>query len=130
MFSLIITVMAIVLVLALAVATLWYGGDAFKNNKVKANVATVMAGGNQISGAVEAYKAQKGSVPATIDDLVSANLLNGVPQGTWAFANDYIVQSTVSAAECAEANRQLGFNGVPDCSDATVNGVTACCSAP
>lgn len=128
MFSLIISLVAIALVVVLAVATMWYGGDAFTKNKVKSNVATVMAAGNQISGAVEAYKANYGSAPTTLDELVSKKLLNNVPQGSWQFANDYIVQGAVSQAECTEANRQLGFIGVPDCADPTVTGVTACCS--
>lgn len=134
MFSLIITIVSIALVAALAVATIYYGGDAFNRNGQKAAVAKVMTTGSQISGAVEAYKAQKGTAPASIDELVTANFLSAVPAGSWTFANNYIVASSVNEEQCAEANRQLGIkdangNGlVPGCGDASVNGITACCS--
>ena len=131
MFSLIITIISIALVAALAVATLYYGGEAFTKNDTKAKALKVVNGGAQINGAVELYKAQKGQVPATLDELVDAKLLKSIPEGTWALGDDYIVASGLSELQCKEANRQLGFTGpIPACDTPDVTGKTACCSTP
>lgn len=132
MFSLIITIISIALVAALAVATLYYGGDAFNKNGVRAQAVKVVNAGQQINGAVEMYKAQKGEVPKTLDDLVDTKLLKGIPEGNWTMANDYIVATGVSEMQCREANRQLGrvSNDIPACDAAEVQGITACCSTP
>jgi type II secretory pathway pseudopilin PulG len=132
MFSLIITIISIALVAALAVATIYYGGPAFQNNGTRAAAVKVVNAGQQINGAVEMYKAQKGDVPATLDDLVTSNLLKSIPAGTWAMQNDYIVATGISELQCLEANRQLGRTEtvVPACSEPTLVGVTACCSTP
>lgn len=132
MFSLIITIISIALVAALAVATIYYCGDAFNKNSVRSDAVKVVNAGQQINGAVEMYKAQKGQVPATLDDLVSSNLLKSIPQGTWTMQNDYIVATGVSALQCMEANRQLGRTDsvIPTCDDPAITGLTACCSTP
>lgn len=132
MFSLIITIISIALVAALAVATIYYGGAAFTKNGTKAEAVKVVNAGQQINGAIEMYKAQKGTVPATLDDLVTANLLKGVPQGEWAMTDDYVVATGIDELQCLEANRQLGLklSSVPECTDSTIQGKTACCSTP
>ena len=42
MFSLIITIISIALVAALAVATIYYGGDAFNQGTTKAKASTIV----------------------------------------------------------------------------------------
>jgi type II secretory pathway pseudopilin PulG len=132
MFSLIITIISIALVAALAVATIYYGGDVFKKNGTKAKAVKVVNAGQQINGAIEVYKAQKGTVPATLDDLVTANVLKSIPAGDWAMADDYVVATGIDELQCLEANRQLGRTSttVPACDDPTIQGVTACCMTP
>lgn len=132
MFSLIVTIISIALVAALAVATIYYGGIAFQNNGTRAAAVKVVNAGQQINGAVEMYKAQRGQVPATLDDLVTSNLLQSIPAGTWTMQNDYIVATGVTELQCLEANRQLGRTDstVPACSDPLLVGITACCSTP
>jgi hypothetical protein len=132
MFSLIITIISIALVAALAVATIYYGGDVFKKGGTKAEAARIMTAGAQINGAVETYKATQGDVPATLNDLVTSKFLTAIPQGEWTLANDYIVATGITEEQCKEANRQLGITGatVPACTDTSVQGITACCSTP
>ena len=55
MFSLIITIISIALVAALALATLYFGGDAFNQGSAKASAATVVNQAQQISGANTLY---------------------------------------------------------------------------
>lgn len=132
MFSLIVAVISIALVAVLAAATIYYGGDAFKKNGVKAKAVQVVNAGQQINGAIEVYKAQKGTVPASLDNLISENVLKSIPEGTWTMADDYVVATGIDEAQCLEANRQLGRTEttVPACDDPELAGVTACCEAP
>lgn len=63
MFSLIITIISIVLVGLLAVATIYYGGDSFSNRGPEAQAATILNQGQQISGAMELWHVDgKGSL--------------------------------------------------------------------
>lgn len=132
MFSLIITIISIALVAALAVATIYYGGDIFSQQGTKAKAVKVVNAGQQINGAIEVYKAQKGTVPATLDDLVTNKMLKSLPQGEWAMADDYVVATGIDELQCLEANRQLGRPAatVPACDDPAIQGVTACCMTP
>jgi hypothetical protein len=131
MFSLLITIISIALVAALAVATIYYGGDVFKKGGAKAESARIMTGGAQINGAVETYKATQGKVPDTLNDLVTSKFLSSIPQGEWSMANDYIVASGISEEQCLEANRQLGISApIPSCNAPEIQGITACCVTP
>lgn len=131
MFSLIITIISIALVAVLAVATIYYGGATFTKSGNKAAATRILTAGAQINGAVEMYKGTRGEVPATLDDLVSTNLLKSIPAGEWTTANDYVVASGINELQCKEANLQLGIVGdVPACTDEAISGVTACCSIP
>ena len=63
MFSLIITIISIALVAALALATLYYGGNAFNKGSAEANASKIINEGQQVNGAVQlarADAAQKG----------------------------------------------------------------------
>ena len=129
MFSLIITIISIALVAALAVATIYYGGESFKNNGVKAAAARVVNGGSQINGAVEAFKATTGTVPSSLDDLVTSKFLSVIPAGVWAVQTDYVVATGLSVEQCTEANRQLNITVTPSCTDPLASGISACCSS-
>lgn len=63
MFSLIITIISIALVAALAVATIYYGGDAFNQGTSKAKASTVVNQAQQIAGAATLYKSNGGNLP-------------------------------------------------------------------
>jgi type II secretory pathway pseudopilin PulG len=131
MFSLIITIISIALVAALAVATIYYGGDTFRRSGLKAEAAKVVTSGMQINGAMQVYKAQNSAYPSSLDELVSANLLRSIPKGEWAMIDDYIIATGIKELQCVEANRQLGITGpIPACTDAAITSVTACCSTP
>lgn len=72
MFQLIVAVISIALVAALALASIFYGGEAFTRGQLKAQVATMINQGQQISGANTLYKTDKGGVDAdSVADLVA-----------------------------------------------------------
>lgn len=79
MFSLIITIISISLVAVLALATLYYGGSAFKSGAVRAEASTILLQGQQLLGASELYFLEKNKWPATIGDLVTGGYLKQIP---------------------------------------------------
>ncbi|TLX16877.1 hypothetical protein [Rhizobium sp. MHM7A] len=65
MFQLIVAVISIALVAALALASIFYGGEAFTRGQLKAQVTTMINQAQQISGANTLYKNDKGGTDAT-----------------------------------------------------------------
>jgi len=79
MFSLIITIISIALVAALALATLYYGGDAFRTSRAKVAAAKLTNQGQQLLAASELYYANRGHWPASIPVMVAEGYLSSVP---------------------------------------------------
>ena len=73
MYSLIITLISIALVAALALATLYYGSDAFNKGDDAATVVKVLNTGQQVAGAFQLATADKAT--QSIDVLVSMQSL-------------------------------------------------------
>ncbi len=80
MFSLLVTVLSIALVALLALATLYYVSDIFSDRSLKAKAATVRLQGQQISAALDMYRANNGSWPQKLQDLVDGDYLKYLPQ--------------------------------------------------
>lgn len=109
MFQLIVAVISIALIAALAIASIFYGGDAFTKSSEKANVTTLVNQAQQISGAAALYKTDNG-VPvnpaSAIADLISGHYLANEPKapkiadGTaWAIENGNVVVPFVNGAD-------------------------------
>jgi len=86
MFSLIITIISIALVAALALATLYYGGDAFNKGQAQAQAAKVRNQGQQLLGAAELFKANHGRYPINVAEMVTDKYLSSVPVARTAIA--------------------------------------------
>lgn len=72
MFQLIVAVISIALVAALALASIFYGGEAFTRGQLKAQVTTMINQAQQISGANTLYKTDNGGNDAkTVAELVT-----------------------------------------------------------
>lgn len=83
MFQLIVAVIAIALVIALTLASIFYGGEAFTRSSLKANVAALVNQAQQISGAHTLYKTDtaKNAAAGTagVEELVAEGYLSDVP---------------------------------------------------
>lgn len=99
MFQLIVAVIAIALVIALTLASIFYGGEAFTRSSLKANVAAMVNQAQQISGANTLYRTDNGADAADPEALTTGDVpyLSEVPtppaiaDGEWAFdGNDYV----------------------------------------
>lgn len=79
MFSLIITIISVVLVTALALATVYYGGSAFKQGKAAAEAARYVNDGQQLNAATALFQLNKGAYPSSLEELVGAGYLSAIP---------------------------------------------------
>jgi type II secretory pathway pseudopilin PulG len=121
MFSLIITIISIALVAALALATIYYGGNAFNRGSAEAKASQLINEGQQINGAVAMAKADVASgslatAPATVKDL-SPLYLAQVP-GNWDSAGvtntatgtvTTLATATISDDVCKAVNVKAGI---------------------
>ncbi|WP_315922685.1 hypothetical protein [Mesorhizobium sp. SP-1A] len=93
MFQLIVAVISIALIAALAIASIFYGGDAFTKSSEKATVTTLINQAQQIAGAAALYKTDSGVRAQSITDLDgsvanSVQYLSQIPGGTKVTNND------------------------------------------
>lgn len=80
MFSLIITIIAIALVAALAVASIYYGGSAFTQGGAKAEAAALVNNAMQVSAANVLFNADNaGADAANVAELVTEGYLASAP---------------------------------------------------
>jgi competence protein ComGC len=79
MFQLIVAVIAIALVIALTLASIFYGGEAFTRSSLKANVAAMVNQAQQISGAHTLYKTDYSASAPNLNELKVQGYLAEVP---------------------------------------------------
>ena len=137
MFSLVITLIAISLVSALALATLYYGRDALSDASSKALASRALLEGQQLEGAVSLASADglvlEGTSSAIEQSLVSGQYLQQVPrtESGWSFASQAIVLDLGAQEKaCLVINHKLGISGIPSCTDAAYLDSRSCCAMP
>jgi len=108
MFSLIITIIAIALVAALAVSSIYYGGSAFNKGTAAADAATIVNGAQQVNAAI-ALSTVDGN---TTHDLVADGYLTSMPAGL--SLNGTSIEGTVAnVTVCNEINDMAGLAAKP-----------------
>lgn len=127
MFSLIISILAVVLVIVLAGAALYYGGDAYNEGVIKGQVAQYKNEAAQIAGALVAYRVDQtgftdhpddGDGSFDWNDLVVGEYLSTLPSSAeggnpssvrWGVKDNLIILPGVSDEVCVASNRLDGF---------------------
>lgn len=111
MFSLIITIISIALVAALALATLYYGGDAFNQGRAGAEASRLINEGQQLNGAVALGKATNVTPLVDLQDLVDGDVLTQLP-ASFASEGATLIAGPVTAAAteevCDEVQERAG----------------------
>jgi len=79
LFSLIITIISIALVAILAIATIYYGGEAMRKGSAQARAVTYMNQAQQILGSAQLFKATQGRWPTSLDELIATSHLKTAP---------------------------------------------------
>jgi hypothetical protein len=126
MFSLIITIISIALVTALALATIYYGGSAFRQGADAAGAARLINEGQQLSGAAAVVESSLGTgslTSTTQTALVDAKALSAKIASYAEASTGRSFVSAVAAvptAVCDKVNEKAGLTVRP--TDAT--GVT------
>jgi hypothetical protein len=139
MFNLVIVVISIALVSALAVAGVYFGGDAFESGGVKAEATRYINESQQITAAAEYFRAEGGGQLETLDQLVDEGYMSSMPDtGSFWRVNDGQLESDMPADRtpvCQEINVLAGIretgDPVPTCQTLTDEGVDApyfCCT--
>lgn len=135
MFSLILAIISILLVAALALATIYYGGVSFLLGGEKATMSRIMNEGSQVEGAIRMFRVEQGRLPDEPLELVELEYLKSLPSSDeeisaskFQFGDDYVFAPVSQATVCESINAKLGIDGdVPMCSDPTFAGMKVCC---
>lgn len=86
MFHMILVLVSIALVAALAVATLWHGGEAMSAGNIRAAATATVNQGQQIAVATRNFATAKNArLPTSIAELVTEGFLGSVPIGDRVF---------------------------------------------
>lgn len=144
MFSLIISIFAIAIVVALVAATLYYGGDVSTSGKAEAEVARSINELGQIKAALTTFEVTEGRSATSLQELVPT-YLSAVPEG-WgvevpsqvAFESSQLLTGSEPEKldKCVSINQKLNIPGSkdagytpPNCAEIDAN-FTGCCVAP
>lgn len=141
MFSLIIMAIAIVIVVVLAVATMWYGGTIFHTQGGKAEYARYLQQGAQIQGAMKFMEGSTGLLPTgtsseQLQALLDGKYLSSVPAGNWVVYNYVAYKPLNNLDHCKTMNTIAGldvtsteiaaYNGCPPCTDKNYSNYPGC----
>jgi hypothetical protein len=124
MFSLIITIISIALVAALALATIYYGGDAFTKGGDAAKASQLINEGQQLQGANTLRKVDTGGTQATVVADLVPNYLAQAPAG-WEVAGSTFEVAVPSMAVCNEVNAKANIAAVTETDDTATAGLAA-----
>lgn len=133
MFSLILVIIGIVLVVAIAAATIFFGGKAWTSGGAEAEASALLAQSAQIASASAAYTADHaGSKPSSLVDLLDGKYLNAIPPG-WndpANAGSPITSKVIESENaCLTFNARQGIDHIPKCSELMTLSQPVCCGA-
>lgn len=81
MFSIIIAIIAIALVVALVLASHYFGGSAISEATAHAEAARLKNEEQQLMGAVDVFQARTGRWPHNLQELVTSGELSSIPRG-------------------------------------------------
>lgn len=127
MFSLVIAILSILLVVALAIATVYYGGKAFNKGDTRVAQAQAMNAGTQISAAAALHYAREGVYAPDIQVLLDTRYLTSNPMEGWSSFKDTAYINDVSKEWCLGINKHYNVTKTPLCSDPAIVGKTVCC---
>lgn len=135
MFQLIVVIIAIALIALLAVASIFYGAEAFSDGSARAIYAQNINSAAQIEGAMQLYyqdysKNSSQQDMALLQELHSMKYLKDIPKGDWKVQPGSLYKpiEIQSVDSCRTMNRVAGYdislipsqyNGCPPCNGTT-----------
>lgn len=132
MFSLIITTVAILITVVLAIAGIYYGGEAFSRSDESARIAKDLNEIEQLRAAAVLYHQDKGKKAENVQELIDNKYLTGAMSRDWFFGSGYGFsnnEADVDDEYCLAFNkRALGLEYIPECSDPRWSTTLVCCN--
>lgn len=133
MFSLIITLISTALVVALSVATVYYGGSVFTEYGKNAHATRLLNEASQLEIAMQLYRADhSGEAPDSLAALIQDNkYLKGLAP-TWVDNLSYVTTQGTDIPDevCLEFNNKKGVPYIPSCTDPSYLQTVICCIDP
>lgn len=131
MFSLIITLIAIVLVVAVALAALYYGGTAFQSGDTRAMATRYAVEAEQIQAAITLFRTEHQRLPTSLSELTAeSKYLTTAPSQVWTNTNSAFIQTDANKVPgdvCLLFNQGRGVEYVPTCEDPAYRSMVVCC---
>ena len=150
MLNVIIVIISLVLIVAVVGATMYWGGDGFNDNGVKADAAKYRNEAQQIGAAVTMFKADGNVIDENfkLQDLVDGKYLTTIPEawepGSNKITRTLSVDDEGSEHICHYSNAQAGYNfsasdtevepysrepskGIPHCDKSNLDPNVPCC---
>jgi len=122
MANLIVTVIAIVLVGAMALAAVYYGGAAWNKSQSQGEAGSISNEAMQVEGAISVFHGEKNRYPSDMTELVDSEYIIGSSDmKNWQFSQNAAIAS-IGVGEkafraCVEARRMKGFDTENSCND-------------
>lgn len=139
MFMIIASVISIVLVVMLAIAAVFYGGDLWTNNHYRSLYTEAENGALQIETAMHLHRGQRGIFPQgsseeILQTLRNEEFLSSIPAGEWVIHGNIIQKPLESVDVCLRMNELAGhdvssaeaYDGCPPCDESAYSHWTAC----
>ncbi|MCE6959705.1 hypothetical protein LAZ40_11810 [Cereibacter sphaeroides] len=138
MFNLIVAVFSVVLIAVLALAAIYYSGDAVSVRTIDAEYSRLANSATQVKGAFELFHTREGNYPVAADtagyfsELTSNGYMSTPLQGPWTIDGTQITHPIDGEEICSRMNFVAGFkietveNGCPPCDEATYAQWPAC----
>ncbi|MFS1431064.1 hypothetical protein LMH73_029215, partial [Vibrio splendidus] len=115
-FNLIISIIAIALVVVLAGASLYYGGDAFNSGNSDAKASTLINQAQQIQAAATLFKSSEGGAPETVSNLTEGgSYMTSLPKlpvgdaGAWEIKQDANGKDIIAVELVVSAKTETGI---------------------
>jgi hypothetical protein len=140
MSSLIILILVVLLAVLIIAMTSYYLSNSYAESEINAKAAALVSEGQQVSAAAQMFDADnpKASI-SSVDDLMP-KYLTSIPK-SWQMGSDGAApislpthfvrpmpQDSRSEEICLAANKKIGVNSVPSCSDLPAQFLGCCIS--
>jgi len=127
MFSLIVSLISLLLVTVVTMAGVYYGGAAYKDAGDRARAVQLSNDAEQMRTAIQMFHLNEGRLPETPEELVDKRYLTQVPPN-WSGNQQYFSNtSDLTEDVCLAFNTKRGIPFVPECADEAYRNLIVCC---
>lgn len=130
MFSLVVSIIGILLIAVISAAAIYYMGDSTHSAKGSGDLARVINEASQIHGAVLLREQDKPGISlSSMQQLLDEKYLASAPSTEWNISPVGMIRPVSSVDQCKEFNKRHGYDleTPPLCSDQAYANSRVCC---